>query len=83
MLQTAVCVESPSHRWRLSPCFQQGKMGRIEGTRVSVECEIPVVKVFTCVRLWLADSHVSGRSFDTDCPIVVTGSASPGTTAFI
>ena len=34
------------HCWRLSRCFQRGRIGRIERTRVSVECEIPVVKVF-------------------------------------
>ena len=49
------------HCWRLSRCLQQG---RIECTRVSFECEIPVVKVFAwCVRLWLSDSHVLWARF--------------------
>ena len=54
-LQTAVrVVESPS----------QGRIGRIERTRVSVESKVPVVKVFArCVRLWLPDSHLFWARF--------------------
>ena len=52
------------HCWWLSHCLQQGRIGRIECTRVSVECEIPVVKVFAwCIRLWLSDSHVLWARF--------------------
>ena len=43
-------------------CFHA--KARIERTRVSVECEVPVVKVFArCVRLWLPDSHVFWARF--------------------
>ena len=75
-------VESPSPL--LVIVSLQGRRQDIERTRVSVECEIPVVEVFArCVRLWLSDSDVLWRDFDTDCPIVLTASASPDTAAFI
>ena len=52
------------HCWSLSRCFQQGWMGKIKRSRVSVEREVPVVKVFAkCVRLWLPDSHVFWARF--------------------
>ena len=45
-------------------CLQQCWIGRIERARVSVECRIPVVKVFArCVRFWLADFHVLWAQF--------------------
>ena len=47
-----------------SRCFQQGWIGWIERTCVSVEREVPVVKVFArCERLWLSDSHVLWARF--------------------
>ena len=52
-------------------CFQQGRIGRIVHTRVSVECEVPVVKVFArCVRLWLSDSHCTRVSVEREVPVV-------------
>ena len=85
MLQTAVrVVESPSPLLALSRCLQQGRIGRIERTRVTVECEIPVVKVFArCVRLRLSDSHALWARFRHQLSIVLTASASPDTAAFI
>ena len=47
-----------------SRCFQQGWIGWIERTCVSVEREVPVVKVSArCERLWLSDSHVLWARF--------------------
>ena len=64
--------------------FQQGRIGRIEGPRVSVECEIPVVKVLPgAYGSGFPTLMSSGHGFDTDCPIVLTASASPDTAAFI
>ena len=58
------CVSIVSRYVAEYSCLQQGRISRIERTRVSVECEIPVIKVFArCVRLWLSDSHVLWARF--------------------
>ena len=65
MLQTAVRVmESPLPLLVIVSLFsaKQDRQDRV--SRVSVDCEIPVVKVFAkCVRLWLSDSHVLWARF--------------------
>ena len=65
MLQTAVrVVESPSPLLVIVSLSsaRQGRQDRVY--RVSVECEIPVVKVFArYVRLWLSESHVLWARF--------------------
>ena len=63
MLQTAVrVVQSPSPLLVIVLLFSARQDG--QDRRVSVECEIPVVKVFArCVRLWLSDSHVLWTRF--------------------
>ena len=82
MLQTAVrVVESPSPLLVIVSLSsaRQDRQDR------SYPREVPVIKVFAkCVRVWLHDSLMSsGRRFNTDCPIVLTASASPATAAFI
>ena len=77
MLQTAVrVVESPSPLLVIVSLFSARQERQDRVTRVSVECEIPVVKS-------LPGALSSGRGFDTDCPTVLTASASPDTAAFI
>ena len=86
MLQTAVrVVESPSPLLVIVSLSSARQDTQDRVYPQSVECEIPVVKVFArCVRLWLSDSHVLWARFqNTDCPIVLTASASPDTAAFI
>ena len=55
-------------------------MGRIERTRVSVERQVPVAKVFAMGFPTLTSSE---SGFATDCPIVLTAPVSPVTAAFI
>ena len=57
------CCRHHHYRW-LSRCFQQRWIGRIECTSVSVEREVPIVKVFAkCVRLCFSNSQVLWAQF--------------------
>ena len=73
MLQTAVRVAllpSPLSL-TVSLLCQQSWIGKIECTSVSVKREVPFVKLFA-YGSGFPTLRSSGRSFDTDCPIVLT-----------